>query len=162
MPRKRAFRVTRAGPRVAVIRRDFAAPRAEVFAALTRADLIRRWMVAADRRMTACEVDLRAGGSYRYEFEGPGGRRFVMHGAYREVVPGSRIVHEESYEGSDWPPLVSTTTLTENAGVTSAEIRVEYPSREICDEDFPNLAHGADGWARMERVLVEGRKKGGG
>ena len=154
MAKDEEFSVTRAGDRTAVIRRRFAAPRGAVFDGMTRADLLRRWLVAADRRLTACEVDLRAGGSYRYEFEGPRGGRFGMHGAYREVVPGRRIIHEESYDGYDWKPLVVTTEFAERAGVTTVEIAIEYPSREICDQDFPNLQHGALNYARLAELLA--------
>ncbi len=63
-----------------VVRRDFTHPPARVWRALTEPDLIRKWMAARDD-MTRCEVDLRPGGSFRYEWP-----EFFFSGPILEVV----------------------------------------------------------------------------
>ena len=58
-----------------VVRRDFAHPPAKVWRALTEPQLIRKWMTSEDD-LKRCEVELRPGGSFHYEwaefsFSGP-------------------------------------------------------------------------------------------
>ena len=58
------------------MRREFNAPRAMVFDAMTKPELPRRWLSGPDGwRMTVCEVDLRVGGRFRYVwgYENSGG-----------------------------------------------------------------------------------------
>ena len=51
-----------------IIRRDFAHPPAKVWRALTEPQLIRKWMTSEDV-LNRCEVDLRPGGSFHYEWD---------------------------------------------------------------------------------------------
>ncbi|MGH9336887.1 MAG: SRPBCC domain-containing protein, partial [Vicinamibacteria bacterium] len=68
-----AIRDTRKEPKPSdneiVLTRTFAAPRETVFAALTQAEHLVRWMKPTDIALVACEVDLRAGGTFRYVFQ---------------------------------------------------------------------------------------------
>ncbi|HZE39481.1 MAG TPA: SRPBCC domain-containing protein, partial [Stackebrandtia sp.] len=66
------LRVVASGRRDLVLTRGFAAPPSAVFAALTRPDLLRRWHGARGWNLTACEVDLRPGGAWRFVSSGPG------------------------------------------------------------------------------------------
>jgi uncharacterized protein YndB with AHSA1/START domain len=126
-----------------------------VFAAFTDPALLRQWMSAAGRSLAECEVDLRDGGRYRYVFRTSSGKSFVMYGTFREVVPGKRVVHTESYEGYDWPPLVTAMDLEEKAGGTELVITIQYPRKDICDTDLPNIESGmADGFARLDTLLA--------
>ncbi len=105
-------------------------------------------------RSPFCEVDLRAGGAYRYVFKTKNGAEFVMYGTFREVVRDEYIVHTEQYSGLDWPPLVTTTTLTEKAGRTTLTLHILYPSKQICDLDEPNQG-GNEVFAQLDRLLAE-------
>jgi uncharacterized protein YndB with AHSA1/START domain len=135
--------VARTAEQEVTLTRRFAAPRADVFAALTTPPLLRRWLRVPGRELVACEVDLRPGGAYRYLFRAPDGSEFGMHGTFSEVVPAERTVHLESYVGSPWPPLRVTTELSDESGGTLVVTRIRYPSKEICDMDFQNLERGA-------------------
>jgi uncharacterized protein YndB with AHSA1/START domain len=147
--------VTRTGDTEITVRRRFVAPPAKVFAALTEPELLRQWMSANGRELVDARVDLRPGGSYRFVFRGPKDRTFGMYGTYQEVVPGQRIVHTEAYDGYDWAPLVTTTELREETGGTILVMAIRYPSKEICDTDFPNVKAGTpDGFSRMEKLLA--------
>ena len=65
-----------------------------------------------------CEVDFRVGGAWRYVLEGPDGTSMGMGGEYREIVPGERTVHTESFD--DYPgDSVVTVVLTEHQGKTT-------------------------------------------
>jgi uncharacterized protein YndB with AHSA1/START domain len=112
-------------------------------------------MSANGRELTEVQSDLRSGGSYRYVFRSPSGRTFGMYGSYREVVPARRIVHTEAYDGYNWDPLVTTTELREHEGGTLLVMSIRYPTKEICDTDFPNVQSATeDGFSRMEKLLT--------
>jgi uncharacterized protein YndB with AHSA1/START domain len=72
--------VTTPADRDIVLSRAFDAPRHLVFAALTRPELLRRWYCARGWNLVVCEVDLRAGGAWRFVSRGPDGtwRRGVV------------------------------------------------------------------------------------
>lgn len=94
-----SLNVTADGELDIVITRSFAAARAEVFAAATRADRLALWLVGPPGwTMTECEVDLRVGGEFRHEWRGPNGEQMAMGGTYREIAAPERIVRTESFE----------------------------------------------------------------
>lgn len=148
--------VTRTGERhVTMCRRFAGASCSQVFAALTTPDQLRQWLNAAGRKLTASEIDLRPGGSYRHTFTAPGRTTFVMYGAFRDVVPGKRIVHTEAYEGYDWEPLVVTTDLVAVGRDTVMTIISEYPSKQVCDRDMPNLESAAAAYDGLATLLAK-------
>ncbi|HEX6813978.1 MAG TPA: SRPBCC domain-containing protein [Planctomycetota bacterium] len=148
--------VSRSGERHVTIQRRFAASSCtQVFAALTTPDLLRHWLHAAGRKLTASEIDLRPGGSYRHTFSAPGRSAFVMYGTFREVVPAQRIVQTEAYEGYDWAQLVVVTDLAAAGRDTVMTIVIEYPSKEICDRDMPNLDSAAAAYDGLAEVLAQ-------
>jgi uncharacterized protein YndB with AHSA1/START domain len=148
--------VVRTGDTEITVQKRFAAPRLKVFAALTSPDLLRKWMSANGRELVEARVDLRTDGGYRYVFRSSSGRTFGMYGTYREVLPGRRIVHTESYDGYDWPPLVTTTELRDDTDGSALTMVIRYPTKEICDTDFANVKAGIpDGFSRLEKLLAE-------
>jgi|RhiMethySRZTD1v2_1073278.scaffolds.fasta_scaffold06682_15 uncharacterized protein YndB with AHSA1/START domain len=152
--------VTRTGERHVTMCRRFAdASCSQVFAALTTPDLLRRWLNAAGRKLTASEIDLRPGGSYRHTFTSPGRTTLVVYGAFREVVPDKRIVHTEAYEGYDWEPLVVRTDLVASGRDTVMTVVSEYPSKQICDRDMPNLENAAAAYDGLAALLAQKQKK---
>jgi uncharacterized protein YndB with AHSA1/START domain len=146
--------VSRTGDLEITVRSRFAVPPARVFAALSEPESLRQWMSANGRELVEAKIDLRSGGSYRYVFRSSRGSTFGMFGTYREVVPGRRIVHTESYDGYDWEPLVTTTVLEADGNGTALTMTIRYPSKAICDTDFPNVESGTpEGFARLANLL---------
>jgi uncharacterized protein YndB with AHSA1/START domain len=87
------------GEREIVITRSFDAPRRLVFEALTRPELLKRWLgVFGGWSMAVCEVDLRVGGEYHYVWQGPDGATMGMRGTFREITPPERIVNTEKFD----------------------------------------------------------------
>src|SRR5262245_55000149 len=85
------------------LKRLFDAPRARVFEALTRPDLLKRWVIRSSGwSLVTCEVDLEIGGAYRFVWLGPGNVIMGMHGVYREILPPERLVSIEFFD-DDWP-----------------------------------------------------------
>src|SRR6266540_1548703 len=85
------------GDREIVMTREFDAPRPLVFEGFTKPDLVRRWLLGPPGwSMPVCEIDLKAGGKYRYEWrEESTGTTMGVSGVYREVSAPARIVHTQ-------------------------------------------------------------------
>lgn len=148
-------RVSRVSATEVSVRWRFDAPPPRVFTALTTPALLRRWMSAAGRDMVECDVDLRAGGSFRYVFRSATGRTFGMYGTFREVVPDRRIVHTEAYDGYGWDPLITTTELSADGTGTALSMLIRYPSPQICDTDFTNVEAGTtEGFTGLDVLLA--------
>ena len=100
MSKSRELKVEPRGEREIVITRSFDAPRGLVFEAMTRPELLKRWLgVFGGWSLAVCEVDLRVGGRWRYVMAADGGFEVAFHGEYVELVPDERIVTREVYEG---------------------------------------------------------------
>src|SRR6188474_1614673 len=113
-----SFKVTASGEREIVMARTFDAPRALVFEAFTRPELVKRWLLGPPGwSMPVCEIDLKVGGKFRYEWRNQDGRGMGMGGIFRELAPPDRIVHTELFD-EDWTggERKVTTLFTEKAG----------------------------------------------
>ena len=75
------------------VRQLIAAPRQEVFDAFTQPEQLQQWWGPADFVTGALEVDLRAGGGYRFEMRPPeeGAPSIVVAGRYEQVEPPARL-----------------------------------------------------------------------
>ncbi len=146
------------GDRELVITRDFDAPRALVFDAMTKPELVKRWLgVFGGWTLPVCEIDLRVGGSYRYQWHGPNGERMGMRGVYREIARPERIVTTEMFDESWYPGgAVGTAVLTERAGRTTVTTTVVYDSREARDAVLksPMETGLSAGYDKLDEVLA--------
>src|SRR3954451_7375190 len=96
--------LTAPGEREIVITRTFNAPRTLVFDAFTKPELLKKWMIGPPGwTMPVCEIDLRVGGSIRYEWENSNGVKMGMSGVYREIVVPERLVATEKFD-EPWYP----------------------------------------------------------
>src|ERR1035441_10852736 len=68
-----------------LITREFNAPRHLVYQAWTTPELIKRWWSADRGEVTTAEVDLRAGGTWRYVMTANGGFEVAFHREYQEI-----------------------------------------------------------------------------
>ena len=118
-----------------LIVRDFDAPVHLVWRAWTEPGLVRQWWHAGRGTMTACDIDLRPGGAWRYAMTVAEGFEVGFHGEYREVVPNERLVHTEVYEGAPEGSghAVNEITFTEVDGRTRVENRMIVDDRETRD-----------------------------
>jgi uncharacterized protein YndB with AHSA1/START domain len=81
------------------IARVFDAPRDRVFAAYTDPALIPEWWGPRDTTTIVDQMDVRAGGSWRFVARGADGSETAFRGTYREVTPPERIVQTFEWEG---------------------------------------------------------------
>jgi uncharacterized protein YndB with AHSA1/START domain len=125
--------VTTPTDREVVMTRVFNAPRTLVFDAWTNPKLVPRWMLGPDGwTMPACEIDLRAGGTWHFVWRKSNGTEMAMRGEYREVAPPDRLVNTECW-GSEWPETLNTLVFTEERGQTTLTITILYPSKDARD-----------------------------
>lgn len=152
------FDITAYGDREIVVTRVFDAPRQLVFDAYTKPELIKRWLLGPDGwSMPVCEVDLRAGGKYRYVWKSDSdGREMGMGGVYREVLAPERIVATEAFDEAWYPgEAVGTIVLVERNGKTTLTQTIIYNSRETRDAVLKSpMQYGmAMSYDRLENFL---------
>lgn len=156
-----SLKVVAQGEREIVMTRSFDAPRALVFDAWTKADLMRRWLWGPEEcPLIHCEVDARVGGKlrlvWRVSCDGKEGE-MGMSGVYREIVRPERLVHSEIFD-QDWTggEALVTTILTEKAGKTTMTQTILYSSREARDAVLKSpMEQGcAMSYDRLETLLV--------
>lgn len=133
-----------------VLSRTFPAHRDSVFAALTEPDHLVHWMKAAGMSLVECEVDLRAGGSLRYVYQRPNGRKIEVRGAFEDVHAPIRFTYVETYDFSPLRVLV-TTVLDAHDDETVFRQTLRYASEAERDEDYEGVAtSAAEAYANLE------------
>jgi uncharacterized protein YndB with AHSA1/START domain len=138
--------------------RAFDAPRSLVFDAFTKPELVRRWLLGPDGwSMPVFEIDLRAGGSYRYLWRHVSGVEMGMGGVYREIVVPERLVSTEKFDESWYPgEAVGTIVLVEQGGRTTVTQTVLYESPEARAAVLKSpMEQGVTaGYDRLEELLA--------
>lgn len=153
-----ALEVTTPSDREIRIARAFDAPRALVFDAYTKPELVSRWLLGPPGwTMPVCEIDLKAGGRYRWVWRHEDGREMGAGGVYREVVPPERIVHTELFD-ADWTggEALVTTEFTERGGQTTVTVTVLYSSKTARDGAIKTgMTDGMEaGHRRLDEILA--------
>ena len=142
------------GDREIVMTRAFDAPRDRVFDALTRPELLERWLAArGDWSLAVCEIDLRVGGEFRFVWRHePEGADVREQGVYREIVRPSRLVYTEELD-DPWHPGESLIAidLAEEGGRTTLSTTLRYESPGERDEVLSDEALNAP----MRRGVAE-------
>jgi uncharacterized protein YndB with AHSA1/START domain len=153
------LKVTAPSEREIAMTRVFEAPRSLVFHALTKPELIKRWLLGPPGwSMPVCQIDFKVGGAYRYVWRrDDDGTEMGNRGIYREIVPPERIVNTESFD--DFPgESVVTTVLVQRGGETTLTTTMLFESREIRDGVLKSgMEKGAGAsYDRLAEVLKAG------
>ena len=129
------LKLTAPGDREIVMTRAFHAPRRLVFDALTKPELVKRWLIGPPGwSMPVCEIDLKVGGSYRYVWRHTDRKEMGVRGVYRDIVPQERVICTERFDEAWYPgEALLTTTLVEQDGKTTLTSTVLYVSKEARD-----------------------------
>ncbi|MHB1455022.1 MAG: SRPBCC family protein [Saccharofermentanales bacterium] len=143
-----------------VFNRVYDAPRDLVWKAWTDSGSISSWWGPNGFTTPVAEIDLRAGGSYRYCMRGPDGSDYWSAGVIREIVVPERLVMTDSFadpEGNivnasyygmnpDFPMMSIVTILFDEIdGKTVFTLKYEDVS-SIPEEDLRNMTQG---WNEM-------------
>jgi len=115
--------------------RVFHAPRPLAFDAITKPELLKRWLLGPPGwSMIVCEFALNVGGKYRYVWRHVNGNEMGMGGVLREIVVPERIVVTEKFDQAWYPgEAIVTNVLTDHGGKTTLTLTVRYESREARD-----------------------------
>jgi uncharacterized protein YndB with AHSA1/START domain len=153
-PVKNRTMVERKSEREIVVTRTFNGPARIVFEAWTKPELIKRWWVPKSMGMSmlSCEMDVRAGGKYRFQFAHESfPEPMTFFGRYLEVIPHSRLVwtNDETDGGS-----VTTVTFEENGGKTLLVVHELYPSKEALDANGGMESAMPETFAQLDELLV--------
>jgi len=155
---KETFKVEPSGEREIVMTRVFNASRDLVFDALTKPELVKRWLLGPPGwSMPVCQIDLKVGGSYRYVWRNEDGREMGMGGKYKEIVRPERIVHTELfdeawYEGES----LNTWTLAEQGDNTTLVVTMRYETQQTRDAVLESgMESGvATSYERLDEILA--------
>jgi len=101
------------------VARDFDAPQALVWRALTEPALLAQWWGQPGSPMGVDKHDLRPGGDWRFVERDAAGNEYGFRGVFREIEPPRRIVQTFEYEPMAGHVILETMTLTEQGGRTT-------------------------------------------
>ncbi len=151
------------------VKRAFRAPRELVWEAYTTPELMRRWLTGYPGwTMTVCEMDVRAGGTFRWRWrDDADGKEFGFHGEYLEVDAPARLTNTEAFDPGDVggsmgaEPALITVTFEEHDGATVMTTLIEYDSQASRDEAVATGMTDGMEWSykNLDRTLAE-RQKG--
>src|ERR1700761_357808 len=149
--------VERKSERELVVVRTFSAPARIVFEAWTKPELLMRWWAPKSFGVSflSCELDVRAGGTYRFVFGHPASEQpMAFFGRYIDVTPPERLVwtNDEGGEGG----AVTTVTFEERDGETLVVMHDLYPSKEALDAAIASGSTSGTGetFAQLVELLV--------
>ena len=87
--------VTLPSDREVRVTRTFNAPRQLVWDAHTKPELMRKWLGYDGWDMPVCDMDLRVGGKYRWQWKNrENGKQFGFFGPFVEVDAPSKLAHD--------------------------------------------------------------------
>jgi len=142
-----------------LISRTFHAPRALVWKAWTDPLHIKQWWGPKEFDNTACEADLRVGGTFLLIMCAPDGNAYPCKGIYREIVEPARIVYDSEAEenhpcGAGLPPRARVTiTFTEHADKTTLLLHTLFETADR--RDAANEGGFSKSWGEaLERLAA--------
>jgi len=124
---------TEAGKPYITIEREFDAPRAEVFKAMTSAEAIPLWWGPAGLTTIIDKLEGREGGMWRFVQKDPKGE-YAFHGVYHEFSP-ERVIQTFEWEGMPerGHVIMEKMTLEEAGGKTKMKTLMTFMSVEDRD-----------------------------
>lgn len=145
------------------VTRRFRAPRELVYQAYTRPELLKRWLLGPPGwDMPVCEMDVRAGGAYRWRWRNAeDGKEFGFHGRFEEVDAGARLVHTQLYDAGDvggamGEAALVTVEFAEADGATTVTTVIDFRTREARDGALSTgMTDGMEmGYQRLDQLLA--------
>lgn len=148
------------------VTRTFNAPRQLVWDAHTRPELVREWQGYGGWDMPVCEMDVRVGGKYRWQWRNrEDGKGFGFFGTFSVVDAPSRLVHDQYYDPGDietampeGDPCIVSLDLSERDGVTTLACNLKFASKQARDGALSTgMTDGMEySYARLDEVLKTG------
>ena len=129
---------TKTAPKTSLqIKRFIKAARDRVFAAWTEPAQLKEWWGPEGVQTRKFTADARVGGEYRWELFNKEGEEMAVHGEYREIVPGKKIVFTWQWEDDEaWEErssVVSIELFDRDGGTEVCLTQVQLPSEASRD-----------------------------
>jgi len=152
----RSATVTTPSEREIHVERVFDAPREHVFAAFTDPDLIPEWWGPHGTTTVVDQMDVRAGGAWRFVIRNEDGSEMGFRGTYREVTPPARIVQTFEWEGLPGHISVETATFEDLGGRTKVTSTSLFHTTEERDGMLESgMERGLnETYARLDELLA--------
>lgn len=132
--------------------RDFAAPRALVFAAWTQPAHLKRWSAPRGFKIPESEGDLRPGGAWRAVMVGLEVGRLELTGVYRGIVPDRLLVFTHRWVGEE----TETTITVRFSDLPGGGTRMKFEQTGFASPESRD-GHG-EGWSecfdRLDELLA--------
>ena len=151
------LKVTLQGDKTIRLEREFDAPRALVFEAMTKPEYVKQWWGPHGTTLSSCKIDLRVGGEWHYLIKSPDGSEHPFRGVYREIKPVERLSYTWIYDVAPFNENVAieTVELEERDGRTFAVTTMEHPSKESRDGHANAMQPGVtETMDRLEALLA--------
>ena len=136
-----------------VMSRVFAAPRPLVFEAWTKPEHIAKWWGPHGFSLSSCEMDLRAGGAFRFVMRGPDGLDYPFDGTYDEVERPARLVFRGKIH--DGVQVATTVTFEDRGADTLVTVQQTYSAESEATRG------SREGWSQTLDRLGDALANGG-
>jgi uncharacterized protein YndB with AHSA1/START domain len=110
-----------------VVRRRLPAPRARVFEAWCRPEIMAKWFFPAAGWRAEVAADVRVGGSYRVVMCDPAGGTHLQEGVYRSIEPISRLAFTWRCDELGVADSLVTIELADHGPTTELVLSHELP-----------------------------------
>ena len=119
-----------------IVEKEFDAAVDAVWDAFVTPEVLRQWFTGPDAApMQFCEVDLRVGGRFRYEWKLKDGSILGMSGKFLEIIPHQKIVNTEAFDvDMGAGETINTSLFEELDGRTRYKLIGEFESAEALAE----------------------------
>jgi uncharacterized protein YndB with AHSA1/START domain len=123
---------------VIVITRDFDAPRALVWKAITDPKQVAVWYGGPCFTNPVCEMDLRPGGAWHHVMQAPNGTRYTINSIFEEIVEPERLVWRtvKDPDRNPSPPTSLNTIMLEARGEQQTRWKLVTLFDSFADRDL--------------------------
>ena len=140
-----------------VLVREIDVPAEKLYAGWTQPDLLVHWFTPEPWTTTACEIDLRPGGTCKTTMRSPEGEEFPNVGLYLEVVPNEKLVFTDAYLPG-WEPnpnafFTAIVTFENEGGKTRYTARALHWN--AADREHHEKMGFHEGWGKAADQLEE-------
>ena len=140
-----------------VLEREIDVPVELVWKAWTTPAHLKNWFVPKPWEITACEIDLRPGGTFATTMRSPDGQEFPNRGTYLEIVPNERLIFTDTllpgYRPAPEPFFTAVLELAPNGKGTRYTAIAIHGNGETRKKHEEMGFH--DGWGTVAQQMVD-------
>jgi uncharacterized protein YndB with AHSA1/START domain len=129
----------------------FESPPETVFEAWSNPEEIEQWFGPEGLRTSVITMDFKVGGAYRFVMKGDPGGDHTVHGVYKEIIPGKKLVFTWDWEDAPMGETVVTVIFEpEGAGTRMTFTHSAFPDQK--QREMHALGWGTT-WPKLKKVL---------